>query len=275
MTLDYQTLRLDESVLAPIKAEIFDKERPGYALLRGFLSPDVVEHMVAFWRRPADRRTHRPYIGKYSIYRGCPNYVEKSVNGTKSFYNFFWNAPADSLTYSVALQVQLLRNRIEGSDAFREIFPMTERSASFRVVVNKNGSNLVPAHRDFLAADSFDTTRTQVTLFLSEKGKDYSGNGFMFENNQGVKLSMGTDVEVRAGDLMVWRYNNEHAVDVVKATRDQLGFMRVIFPPERVYGRVPLAVTSLPVLGPAISMTYQGRYILPHRLKAWASGISR
>jgi hypothetical protein len=239
MSYTYTQLSLADTELDPIRSALYEPSGPGYFIFKSFISPAQTDAMVRFWSA-ATQSGFAPFVSKFGIFDGCPNYRLDRGNGQLSYFNFFWNKPADELTYSIALSMQMLRNRIEGKPLFREIYPLQQRSASFRIVISARGRNIVSPHRDWLG-NNFDPLRTQMTLFLTEKGVDYDGNAFLFETNQGQKISFGTDVKVQPGDLIVWRYNNEHSIDVVESSPDQHGFMRMIFPPEYVYRRLPLA----------------------------------
>ena len=43
-------------------------------------------------------------------------------------------------------------------------------------------------------------------------------------------------MEIKAGDLVLWRYNNQHAVMNISSKAGQLGFLRVLHPPELLDG---------------------------------------
>jgi hypothetical protein len=267
---------IGDDEIGEARRNIFEDSRPGYHLFRGFLDPATAATIATVWARPDTLARTPRYYGRYALYEGCPNYVDRSLKGTVSAFNFFWNPPIDEATYSIAYQIQTMRNRVEGQPVYREFSPWSNhRAASFRVVRDRHGANLVPSHRDFLAKEDVDTQRTQVTLFLSEKGRDYEGTGFMFSTNQGRRISLGTDVVVAPGDLMIWRYNNEHQVDEVRSSDSDFGFMRLIFPPERFRPRLPFAVAGLPIIAPAVMAGFDARYRYPHIAKRWVSDLLR
>ncbi|MFQ5786602.1 MAG: hypothetical protein ACE5H1_01340, partial [Thermodesulfobacteriota bacterium] len=56
--------------------------------------------------------------------------------------------------------------------------------------------------------------------------------GCIFETNQGNDVVFGDDVLINPGDLVLWRYINQHSVQDISTEQDKLGFMRIIFPPE-------------------------------------------
>ena len=84
-----------------------------------------------------------------------------------------------------------------------------------------------------------DMSRLQGTLFLSKYGEDYEEGGFNFTSNQGQWLTFGRDVEINPGDLVVWHYQNKHAVAPLATKPGQIGFLRYIFPPEIIFEKAP------------------------------------
>jgi len=48
---------------------------------------------------------------------------------------------------------------------------------------------------------------------------------------------LGRDLRLKAGDLVFWRYSNQHAVLDVEADPEQLGFLRILFVPEILYAK--------------------------------------
>lgn len=232
--ITYQEMVIDESRLQPVREALYHSNGPGYYIFRRFLSPEFTRHIVAFWSTLAPHHTHKPFRGKKGFTRTCPNFFSSDQNGNATFYNFFWNEPADEATYAVAHQIQILRNRVEARAPFHEILPFNGRCASFWVTISKNGDKIVPPHRDWVD-ENFDPRRLQATLFLSKKGVDYTGRGFVFQTNQGKQVMFGDDVMVEPGDLALWRYNNEHSVMEVSSGPGQCGFIRILFPPEPIY----------------------------------------
>jgi hypothetical protein len=233
--LTFEQLAIPESALTSVREALYDPSEPGYFVFPNFLSPNILSDLVDFWTNNDPERSHERHPGKWAVEKGCSNFFSRNEeNGNIAFHNFFWNTPTHPMTYAIALQIQLLRNRVEQQNACREIFPITGRSANFRVVRTLNGEMVVPPHRDWTEEGACDPKRIQATLFLSNHGSDYSGKGFILETNQGKKVVVGRDVEVRAGDLILWRYNNEHSVEDVSSEPEDLGFLRMIFPPELI-----------------------------------------
>jgi hypothetical protein len=128
----------------------------------------------------------------------------------------------------------MLRNRLSSRNAFQDL--AGRQALSYRVTLNRNFEEWIAPHRDFMDWDrrwekgQFDPSRLQATLFLSDSGADYSGNGFFFQTNDGRDITLGKQVPIRSGDLLIWRYGNLHSVENVKCNDDQFGFMRIIFP---------------------------------------------
>ena len=148
-----------------------------------------------------------------------------------------WNQPADDLSFSIAVAIQRLRARIEGRTPFFELYPHTERMMSYRIALSVAGTNIVPPHRDWREkAPLNDIQRTQATLYLSKHGTDYEGEGFKFETHQGKMMVLGRDEDIDPGDLVIWNYGNLHSVSNVRTSENQIGFIRMLLPPETIHG---------------------------------------
>ena len=112
-----------------------------------------------------------------------------------------------------------------------------------------NGDVIVPSHRDYYHPEDpwnedHDPSRLQATLFLSERDADYSGEGLWIEDNSGLELVFGRDVPIKAGDLVFWRYWNQHGVRNVKVDQDQRGFVRFVYPPVAICDKPSILHTS-------------------------------
>ncbi|MBL8377361.1 MAG: hypothetical protein JNM79_05810 [Burkholderiales bacterium] len=231
--MTFDDLYLHEADMLPIRRELYHSHGQGFYVFRSFLSGEQTAHMRTFWSTLQPDDWHSEYKGMDRMYRGCPNYYAHEDNGGQlSYFNFLWNEPPDELTYSVAFAIQQLRNRVESRTIYREIFPMSGRSASYRIVLSRNIREIVVPHRDW-TGQHFDPRRLQVTLFLAEKGSDYQGLGFGMETNDGRRVVFGDDVEIRPGDLVLWRYNNLHFAQEVSSSNG-IGFMRMLMPPEAI-----------------------------------------
>lgn len=234
----YSSLTIPEAALSSARQVLYGAEGPGYVVYRGFLEPAHVEHMRRLWSGLDPAIGFQPFPGKASIRFGCPNYVVADAEGNRSFYNFFWNPPVDEVAFEVAIAVTMLRNRISGRAPHAELLPFAGKSVAYRVLLSRKAETWIAPHRDYFdharrfEKNRFDLSRLQATLFLAKKGVDYDGVGFRFERNDGTRIVFGDDVPIEPGDLVVWRYNNEHSVERISTVDGQLGFMRLIFPPE-------------------------------------------
>jgi hypothetical protein len=239
-SLDFENLGIPEEDLAPARRAIYHSEGPGYFVFRNFLSPALARHVKSFWQNLDQSYAHKPFPGMAHMAKGCPNFYYGEQGGNRGYFNFFWNHPVDEATYAASFQVQWLRNRVMGRTPFEEIFPLYGRSTCYRVVISQNGDNIIPPHRDW-SEDFFvrEPARLQATLFLGLPGVDYVGDGFIFENNQGKKVVFGRDVQIESGDLVLWRYSNEHAVANVRSKPGQAGFMRILFEPDEIFEAAP------------------------------------
>ncbi len=229
---------MDEELLKEIRLELYHSKGTGYHIFKSFIPQNFVDHMVEFWCRAiVPEFTHKKFFSKKQFHKGSSNYLEKDPeSGNKTFHNFFWNLPPDEVTGSVDFLIQVLRNSIEARNLYNEFLPFGERSVNYRIVITKNGKKIVKPHRDWDEGKGklFDPKRLQVTLFLTERGDDYSGDGFIFETNQGNNIVFGKDVVIKPGDMVIWRYNNLHSVQNLSSSDDNVGFVRMIMPPEAV-----------------------------------------
>jgi len=249
---DFNSLAIPEDVLQPIRRDLYHSQGHGYHVFRNFLDPRIAAHMQRFWSELELTHVHEPLPaeGVKMLFNGCPDYYYGTQHGDhRGYLNFFWNHPADEVSYAVAMQVQWLRNRVMGRTPQDDIFPLHGRSVSYRTVISKRGKVVTPTHRDF-AADEWirEPWRLQATLFLSAPGVDFTGDGFILETNRGDHVMFGRDVPIANGDLVLWRYCNEHSVLNVESADDQCGFIRMLFPVEEVPNRQrpPLRHASWP-----------------------------
>jgi len=236
----FNSLFLKDESLRQIRRQIYHSSGPGYVVIREFFDQQQVEHAQEIWTSTSASRHFEPFLGKHQFQLGSPNFMKKDDRGNRTFYNFLWGKPLDELTYEATFYIQTLRNRISGRNSSNEILPITGNSVSYRVVLTRNHEAPVPPHRDFWEPDhvlskGHDLTRLQATLMLSEHGKDYAGRGFALVNNQGKKVVFGVDEPVKAGDLIIWRYSNEHSVMDIRSSDQQLGFLRILYPQEIIH----------------------------------------
>jgi hypothetical protein len=236
--LDFNALAIPEDALQPIRRELYHSDGPGYHVFRNFLDPRIAAHMQRFWAELELTRVHQPLPGEgvKMLYNGCPDFYYGDQHGDhRGYLNFLWNHPADEVSYAVAVQVQWLRNRIMGRAPQEDIFPLRGRAVSYRTVISLRGEVVTRRHRDFDGDEWIrEPWRLQATLFLSTPGIDYSGDGFILETNRGEQVRFGHEVPIANGDLVLWRYSNEHSVLNVDSSDGQCGFIRMLFPAEEV-----------------------------------------
>lgn len=268
---DFRSLAIPEEALRPIRHDLYHSSGPGYYVFRNFLDPEIAAHMRRFWSELRLAHVHQPLPaeGVKMLVSGCPDYYYGTQDGDhRGYLNFFWNHPADEVSYAVAMQAQWLRNRVMGRTPQAEIFPLSGRAVSYRIVISMRGKVVTRPHRDFDGNDWIqDPSRLQATLYLCTPGADYTGDGFILETNQGSNVRFGHEVRVANGDLVLWRYSNYHSVLNVESSSDQCGFIRMLFPIEEVTNR-PHPVERVPgVAGGAGSLRLPTRQALLHRLK--------
>jgi hypothetical protein len=232
--LKYDDFWLPDEKLAPIRHDIYHSTGPGYVVLKNYISKQFTDHMRAVWPNLPEEHMHQKFKTWNSLYYGMPNFERRSP-GLDFFQNFFWNAPVCEITHAVALSIIILRNRIEGKPPTLHLAGELDQAAGYRMIFTKNQNISNPWHSDWEEEDTFDLSRIQATLFLSSYGEDYTGQAFVFRLNDGRLISMGRDAGIGAGDLILWRYRNEHTVLEVESQGDQIGFARMLFPPELLY----------------------------------------
>jgi hypothetical protein len=248
----FERLHLRENDLQTIRMELYHSTGPGFHVFKRFVSPDLVSHMRSVWPKNEMPPGYRLLPATNLYYPGCPNYYVRYPDDSLIFFNFLHQPPLDEATQEVSVAVHMLRNRLSGRNAFQDL--AGSRSLGYRVTLNRNFEAWIKPHRDFMDWDKrwvkgeFDPSRLQATLVLSNRGVDYSGNGFLFQTNSGSEVMLGGDVPVDAGDLLIWRYGNLHSVENVKCTADQFGFMRIIYPIYDLNDKPPVPPTppSLP-----------------------------
>jgi hypothetical protein len=268
---DFKSLAIPEEALQPIRRDIYHSSGFGYHIFRNFLDPQIASHMRKFWSELELAHVHQqlPPEGVKVLHVGCPDYYYGLQPGDhRGFLNFFWNHPPDEVSYAVAMQVQWLRNRVMGRAPHENFFPLHGRAVSYRTVISMRGEVVTRPHRDWDGDEWINgPARLQATLYLSTPGIDYDGDGFILETNQGDRVKFGHDVPVANGDLILWRYCNEHSVLNVESSGDQRGFIRMIFPIEEVAaaalihphrGRMPAPADALEWL----KATSAGRHVL-------------
>lgn len=240
--------------------------RDGYYVLRGFLQPEHTKYIVNHWQAHGNSVVlNRKFDKSKLFYDGCPNYTY--VDGERRVhFNFFWNAPADALTYDSAWRIQRLRNQIEGNPASDNYLPMSAANlpkpamtgvvsaTSYRVVGTRTRGTVEP-HKDW----EHDPSKVQMSLVLSSIDQDYQEGGFLFRKSDGSLVNLSREENLQRGDLLVFRYCYQHGVAPVTTAGDQIGFWRMLFPIESI--RVQRAQGS------------DGRSL--HRIARWRSTASK
>ena len=261
----FESLAIPDEELARLRRDLYHSTGPGYVVFPGFLAEDAVRHIQSIWPNIDPARTHKVFWSKQDMSAACSDFYTADNLGNRNFYNFVFNTPVDEVTWTASVFVHMLRNRLSGRPPFAEMFPVSGRALSYRVVITRVAKTWAKPHRDYmqdptsLDRNKYDLSRLQATLFLSEKGRDYSGTGFRFERNSGRTVTFGTDVPVKAGDLVIWRYNNLHSIEDVSAADGQLGFMRIIYPPEIMHPPRPYVDRSAEVAAQSTSLSTRAK----------------
>jgi hypothetical protein len=263
----FERLHLREVDLHAVRMELYHSTGPGFHIFKQFISPQLVAHMRSVWPKTEMPPGFKLLPGASGYYPGCPNYYVRYADGSLIFFNFLHQPPLDEVTQEVSVAVHMLRNRLSGRNAFQDL--AGSRSLAYRVTLNRNFEDWIKPHRDFMDWDKrrvkgeFDPSRLQATLVLSARGVDYSGNGFLFQTNGGREVTLGGEVPIEAGDLLIWRYGNLHSVENVKCTPDQFGFMRIIYPIYDMVDKTPTPPSLLRRFKARVGSTF----IAPMRAK--------
>lgn len=234
---------LSENELWDVRYKIYHTKGDGYFLFKNFIAEDLSKHLIDFWVHLLDPSiSHVPFPGKEkAFYPDCPCYFRGSPTSVhKIFYNPLWSIKnIDIVTNEIAASIINLRSQIEGKAFTRESTATPGQRCSIpRIVITRNGENILPPHSDYGFDEpdpkNIDLARVQATLFMSKYAVDYTGSGFEFTMNNGKKIQCERDLNIEPGDLLVWRYNNIHEISAIHSSDDQIGFVRMIFPPELI-----------------------------------------
>ena len=231
---DFERLHLREAELHAIRMDLYHSTGSGFHIFRQFIPPTLVSHIRSVWPKAEMPPRYQLLPASDAYYPGCPNYYVRYPDDSLIFFNFLHAPPLDETTQEVSVAVHMLRNRLSGRNAFQDL--AGAQALSYRVTLNRNFEEWIAPHRDFMDWDKrwekgqYDPSRLQATLFLSDSGVDYAGMGFLFQTNDGREITLGHQIPLQSGDLLIWRYGNMHSVENVKCTPDQFGFMRIIYP---------------------------------------------
>lgn len=231
--------QFQEQDLAEIRYKLYHSSQPGIVRFPAFLTKYQTNHVRNVWAAPSIAKRFSPYeVG--ANYVGSPNSVAQREGGNATYFNKTWAPTVDEFTKTLAVSLQVFRNRIEGRLPYGELFGDSGKAMSFRMVHSRNHPEWIEEHTDYYDPENplnsalHDLSRLQVTVIFAEKGPDYTGEGFSFQDNSGKWLNIGDDIPAKPGDLFVWRYVNPHRVGNIVSGNDQLGFLRMLMPPEDI-----------------------------------------
>lgn len=265
----------------PLRSALYRSDGPGFVVIPGFLEAEYVAHVRQFWlNAPPSASLYARWNSSSPYPVGHPPMMQTNERRTV-YCHFLWNQHFDEVTVAIALAITHIRNVIEGTPPHRHLVPDGSAVMTYRVIISRFAEEPeVREHRDLFPGDQDNLSRLQATLFLSEHGKDYHGDGFIFETNGGAKVRIGADVQVLPGDLVLWRYNNPHSIGRIESTSAGIGFVRMIFPaaktlppqpPADPEGVTPRASTRSTFLD-RVRRAYRARYV---RLRTLAVGTLR
>lgn len=221
-----------------IRHDIYHSSGPGYFVLKNFITENTVNKLRSFWLNTAIDQSFYDFIPNRSVKVGSPNYFYKKPSKLdRTYCCFLWNEPLCQQTHELALEIQQIRNIVEGLPNYHGLFGIEGHNLQYRVCNHVSPEQIVYPHGDFIEQErkdaggshEFDPSRIQATLFLSEHETDYDGGGFVLDNNQGEETNLAA-LGIMRGDLVLWRYGNIHQVKNIQISGQQTGFMRIIYP---------------------------------------------
>jgi len=233
---------LSDEELVKIRRDLYHSEGKGYHIFRGFLSADEVSHIRHVWTSYPWEMTHVRHPGKANLVLNCPDFYLKELAGSESYWNFHWNiSKRCTFTQEACAAAHMLRNTLMGKAPFFEFSPTNLQghlyATSYRVVISTDADELVKEHRDWGPRENildkrYQLQRLQNTLFLSEHGTDYEGDGFYITDPNGSRRYICQEEKIKPGDLLVWAYNRPHGVGNVRQLDGGIGYMRIVMPSE-------------------------------------------
>ncbi len=222
--------------LSIIKKNIYSS--PGYYIVKNFLDTKRTELIRKNWQTNISHNFHE-FIKNTHIKPGSPKYVyNKPTMDDFSYCTQIWNRPIDEALHESSYLIQMMRNQIEGHPLYYGLHESTGMALQYRVCKTISPDKVVKQHADFFQEyrpdptgdHTFDPTRIQATLILSDYGKDYDEGGFKLWNEEKTHYQIfGKDIKLNKGDLIYWRYSIPHEVSDVN-TLSSFGFLRVIYP---------------------------------------------
>lgn len=240
--ISFSNFSLSENELWQIRRELYHSDGQGFVVMRNYVTTELAQHISDYWCHFVESEKTHEKLAKFKnpFFVNCPCYFDET-KFSRVYHNPFWSNSFDSIANQVGLSITFLRSQIERKLYASEIFPTVGRRCVIpRVVVTKAGENILEPHSDYGLGEkdpqNVDLSRLQCTLFLSEFGKDYEGSGFMIENNQNKVISIEKELEVLPGDLLIWKYSNQHSIDRITELESGCGFVRMLFPPELITG---------------------------------------
>lgn len=221
-----------------LRHSLYHSSQQGYVRLANFVSAQNVAVMRDFWLNKNIDSNFSSFINNTEVAVGSPNYMYcKPHQDDRAYCSFLWNTPVCEITHQTAFEVQQVRNLIEQRPLYFGLNGIDGQYLQYRVCNTVSPGQVVYPHGDFIemprkdpANDhKFDPQRLQATLLLSTPERDYGGDGFVIEDNQGNPQSFA-ELGFKAGDLIIWRYGNIHQVKNVSIEPPQTGFLRIIYP---------------------------------------------
>ena len=183
--------------------------------------------------KPFSKFSNVKYLWCKSLY---PTAIWDLKNFPKNFNSNTYHGISDhTVGCEISLIAIMIRNIISETTLYNNIVA-SDWITKYTVVSSKTNGELLPLHTDWMkdqpmhpsGPHNFDPSKLQMTLPLTLKGTDYSSGGFYFmlEN----KKRYFYDLDVTAGDLILWRYGIPHGVGNLIVELEQKGLTNIYFP---------------------------------------------
>jgi hypothetical protein len=233
----YDDTIYDSNELQLIRNEIYSSS--GYFVVKNFISQQLVFDTTERWLTGDLEYYFDSFHKNVDVNFKTPNYLIKGASeGDRSFCMNIWNPAPDTELNDIVIEANKIRNVIEGRPLFFATRLYDDLVLQYRLSQTVSSGFSVKKHTDLFeefrpdpaGSHKFDPKRCQMTLFLSDYGKDYCDGGFYFNTNNNKEILFGRDEEVGAGDLVIWKYSNTHRVENVRTINESKGFSRIIFP---------------------------------------------
>ena len=216
--------------------------KQGYCVVKNFLDDLEVNMLKSFWihNKEKDYQFADKVKNSDVNIHTLPYKIEggKSRRHTSYCMSVF-SSPIDEITHEIIFKAVYLRNKLMDLPIYESLLPSDEYCQQYRVVISTESGVIVKPHADYLEEEradslvshSYDPSRLQMTLLLTQPGTDFDEQGGFYLKPQNSQRLYSKELDIKSGDLLIWMYNIKHGVDnIVLPACDSDGFARIIFP---------------------------------------------